>query len=70
LLRPLLVSSALLPSKVVESFASINFKMGERALWRKATILADATLGIVSANGDFTNNMLIDDTYLRAEHGF
>jgi citronellol/citronellal dehydrogenase len=39
--------NALWPATMVESFATINFQMGTPELWRKASILADATLKIV-----------------------
>jgi len=39
--------NALWPATMVESFATINFQMGTPSLWRKASILADATLKIV-----------------------
>ena len=54
------------PATVVESQASINFQLGERKDWRKATILADCVMSIVSEPDTFTGNMLIDDTYLRS----
>jgi len=55
------------PATVVESYASINFKLGAERDWRKATILADCVMSIVSEPDDFTGNMLIDDTYLRSK---
>jgi len=58
------------PATVVESYASINFKLGEEKDWRKATILADCVIGIVSEPDTFTGNMLIDDTYLKQYRGF
>ena len=33
-------------------------------MWRKATIIADATVAICCEGGDFTGHMLIDDEYL------
>eukprot|EP01126_Amoeba_proteus_P034840 TRINITY_DN3491_c0_g1_i10.p1 TRINITY_DN3491_c0_g1~~TRINITY_DN3491_c0_g1_i10.p1 ORF type:complete len:162 (-),score=24.98 TRINITY_DN3491_c0_g1_i10:78-563(-) len=61
--------NALWPATMVESFATINHKLGERSLWRKASILADATLGIVTETNDFTGNSLIDEDYLRTRKG-
>merc|ERR1711998_71633 len=55
------------PATVVESYASINFKLGAERDWRKATILADCVMSIVSEPDTFTGNMLIDDTYLRTK---
>merc|ERR1711998_777561 len=54
------------PATVVESYASINFKLGAPKDWRKATILADCVISIVSEPDSFTGNMLIDDKYLRS----
>jgi citronellol/citronellal dehydrogenase len=61
--------NALWPSTMVESFATINHKLGERALWRKASIIADSTLGIVCEDGSFTGHALIDEDYLRQRQG-
>ena len=41
-----IASNALWPATIVESQASINFELGDRQNWRKATVLADATLEI------------------------
>ena len=65
-----ITANTLWPATIIESLASINFKLGDKSQWRKASIIADATLGIVAEGGDFTGNMLIDDEYLRARHGF
>jgi hypothetical protein len=36
-------------------------------MWRKATIIADATVALCSETDDqFTGQMLIDDTYLKS----
>ena len=35
-------------------------------MWRKATIIADATVGLCCEEGDFTGQMLIDDEYLQS----
>jgi hypothetical protein len=40
--------------------------MGDKDMWRKATIIADATVAICCEGGDFTGNMLIDDEYLES----
>ena len=39
--------NALWPKTIIESQASINFGLGNRGLWRKADIMADATYEIV-----------------------
>jgi len=57
--------NALWPATMVESFATINHKLGEKSLWRKASIIADSTLGIVTEGNDFTGSALIDEEYLR-----
>lgn len=62
---PGITANTLWPATVVESQASINFELGDTSTWRKATILADATVAICGEADDFTGNMLIDDEYLR-----
>merc|ERR1712228_817142 len=57
------------PATVIESQASINFQLGERSNWRKADILSDVVLGLVSAPDSYTGHQLIDDEYLETEHG-
>lgn len=57
--------NALWPATMVESFATINHKLGERALWRKASIIADSTLALVLESSDYTGNAVIDEDYLR-----
>jgi len=61
---------SLWPATVIERQASKNFQLGDRAMWRKADILADCVLGLVSAPDSYTGKQLIDDEYLIAEHGF
>lgn len=65
-----ITGNSLWPATVVESQAAKNFKLGDTDFWRKATILADAVLGIVCEDGDYTGNMLIDDVYLMERQGF
>lgn len=63
--------NSLWPATVIESLASINFQLGGKELWRKATILSDCVCSIVSKpQGTVTGNMLYDDTYLRQHEGF
>jgi len=62
-------ANSLWPATVVESQASINFQMGDRDFWRKATILSDCVVGMCGTSG-YTGHMCIDDTYLQNEHGF
>jgi NAD(P)-dependent dehydrogenase (short-subunit alcohol dehydrogenase family) len=65
-----ITGNSLWPATVVESQAAKNFKLGQTDMWRKATILADAVLGIVCEDGSYTGNMLIDDEYLMDRQGF
>lgn len=60
-------ANSLWPATVIESYASINFKLGDKKLWRKASIIADATLHIIKESDGFSGNMLIDDEYLRSK---
>jgi len=61
---------SLWPATVIESQASKNFELGDRSMWRKAAILSDAVLGLVSAPDTYTGRQLLDDEYLIDEHGF
>lgn len=65
-----ITGNALWPATIIESQASKNFQLGDTSLWRKATILADAVVGICKQDGDFTGNMLIDDEFLRDKMDF
>mmetsp|Transcript_11207 Transcript_11207/g.22486 ORF Transcript_11207/g.22486 Transcript_11207/m.22486 type:complete len:135 (-) Transcript_11207:329-733(-) len=65
-----ITGNSLWPATVIESFAAKNFKLGETSTWRKATILADCVVKLAQEPDDFTGKMLIDDTYLRTNHGF
>merc|ERR550537_1459422 len=60
---------SLWPATVIESQASKNFELGDKSMWRKADILADAVLGLVSAPDTYTGRQLLDDEYLMDEHG-
>jgi len=62
-----ITGNSLWPATIIESLASQNFKMGERQLWRKADIIADATAAIICDDGSLTGNMLFDDVYLRSK---
>jgi len=62
-----ITANSLWPMTIIESFASINFKMGDRRYWRKASVLSDATLSIISEPDTFNGNMLTDETYLRSK---
>jgi citronellol/citronellal dehydrogenase len=63
--RPLSIN-ALWPVTAIESQATINFQLGGPAMWRKADILADATLEIVSdPPGQLSGHALLDEDFLR-----
>ncbi|KAL6066643.1 oxidation-reduction process [Balamuthia mandrillaris] len=59
--------NALWPATMIESYATINFALGDKAQWRKADILSDCVLRIVQENpNEFTGQALIDEDYLRS----
>ncbi len=62
-----ITGNSLWPATVIESQASINFDMGNKSLWRKSTILADAALMIIG-DESITGRQVIDDELL-AEKG-
>jgi citronellol/citronellal dehydrogenase len=60
--------NSLWPVTIIESQASINFRLGDRAMWRKADILADSVLRLVSKEpGEITGRALLDEDFLRGE---
>ncbi len=60
--------NALWPATMIESYATINFGLGGAAMWRKADILADATVAIFKKEPrSFTGHALIDEDFLREE---
>ncbi len=60
--------NALWPVTAIESQATINFQLGGPAMWRKAEIIADATLAIVKKKpGELTGQALLDEDFLRGE---
>merc|ERR1719498_1014361 len=65
-----ITGNSLWPATVIESLASINFKLGDRSAWRKATIISEATMGIILEGENCNGIMCIDDTYLRERWGF
>lgn len=58
-------ASALWPKTVIESFATLNFGLGEPRFWRKADILADALLEILNRPDLSNGRALIDEDFLR-----
>jgi citronellol/citronellal dehydrogenase len=61
-------ANALWPVTMIESYATINHGLGDRTLWRKPDILADAALRIFAKEPrTFTGHALLDEDFLRAE---
>ncbi|MFN8673338.1 MAG: SDR family oxidoreductase [Candidatus Sericytochromatia bacterium] len=59
--------NSLWPETMVESYATINWGLGDASMWRKASILADATLAIIKQEPpSLTGQALIDETFLRS----
>jgi citronellol/citronellal dehydrogenase len=57
---------ALWPATLIESFATMNFKMGNEAMWRKATILSDCCISLVTTKDKkLSGEALIDEDYLK-----
>jgi citronellol/citronellal dehydrogenase len=60
--------NSLWPVTIIESYASINGGLGTPDMWRKADIIADATLAIVTADPKKrTGRALSDEEVLREE---
>jgi citronellol/citronellal dehydrogenase len=60
--------NALWPVTAVESYATINFQLGGPPFWRKPSVLADASLAIVSKPpGHQSGHAFLDEDVLRAE---
>lgn len=58
--------NSLWPQTMIESYATINWGLGDNSMWRKADILADATLEIIKkAPPSLTGKALIDEDFLR-----
>jgi citronellol/citronellal dehydrogenase len=59
---------ALWPATAIESFATMNFGLGGPELWRKADILADATLALLTREPSARmGRAWIDEELLRSE---
>jgi citronellol/citronellal dehydrogenase len=60
--------NSLWPVTVIESQASINWKLGTPAMWRKPDILVDSVSRIVAKEpAALTGQALLDEDFLRAE---
>jgi len=58
-------ATALWPKTVIESFATINYHLGDPSVWRKADILADATFEILKRPAQTKGRALLDEEFLR-----
>ncbi len=58
-------ATALWPKTVIESYATINYGLGNPAFWRKPEIVADATLEILRHPELSNGRALIDEDFLR-----
>ena len=60
--------NSLWPVTLIESQATINFGLGDRSQWRKADIMADATVALVSRDpAATTGQALLDEDVLRQD---
>jgi citronellol/citronellal dehydrogenase len=60
--------NSLWPVTIIESQASINWGLGNRAMWRKPDILVDCVLRLVEKPpAELTGQALLDEDFLRAE---
>jgi len=67
--RGVIAGNTLWPKTVVHSLASENFEMGTPEMWRKATVISDSVLAIVSQDPklpESTRNMWIDEDLLNS----
>jgi len=61
-------ANALWPATMIESQATIRWGLGDRSMWRKPDILADAMVAIFAKPpAAFSGNALIDEDFLRGE---
>lgn len=58
-------ATALWPKTIIESYATVNFKLGDPTVWRKADILADATFEILQHPERANARAVIDEDFLR-----
>jgi citronellol/citronellal dehydrogenase len=63
-----IAANSLWCATLIESSATIRLGLGDRALWRKPEIVADAMIKIFSKEPNtFSGHALIDEDFLRAE---
>ena len=61
-------ANALWPATLIESQATIRWGLGDRSMWRKPDIVADAMVAIFAKPpSTFSGNALIDEDFLRSE---
>jgi citronellol/citronellal dehydrogenase len=61
-------ANSLWPVTVIESQASVTWKLGPRETWRKPDILADCVLRLAAKEpAALTGQALLDEDFLRAE---
>ena len=58
-------ATALWPKTIIESYATINFGLGDPTIWRKADIVADAAWEIVGHPEKSNGRAVIDEDFLR-----
>ncbi|MDX9974094.1 MAG: SDR family oxidoreductase [FCB group bacterium] len=61
-----LYATALWPKTIIESYATINFNLGDPSVWRKADIMADAVFEIVRHPEHSNGKAVLDEDLLRA----
>jgi citronellol/citronellal dehydrogenase len=65
-----IAANTLWPRTIIESQASINWKMHERSQWRTPEIMCDATMAIFSQEpSSYTGKQLLDEEVLREVAG-
>lgn len=63
-----ITANALWPATAIESFATLNFGLGGPEIWRKADIIADATVALLAKEPKAQKGKAwIDEDLLRAE---
>jgi citronellol/citronellal dehydrogenase len=61
-------ANALWPATLLESQATIRWGLGDRSMWRKPEIVADAMVALFAKEPrSLTGQALIDEDFLRAE---
>ena len=58
-------ATALWPRTVIESYATINYQLGDPSVWRKADIVADAAYEILRHPEQANGRAVLDEDFLR-----